>query len=121
GTIEAVQQDLSIKGGYLLRYRTSDDGPGVDGLTGHEGTFLIGLGWQTVCLRRIGRTDEAEILTHALLHARNDVGLLSEEWDPHAEQQLGNFPQAFSHTAALLVLAAAPTAAEQDSAEVAVP
>nr|WP_267905309.1 glycoside hydrolase family 15 protein [Streptomyces marianii] len=121
GTIEAVQRDLSIKGGYLLRYRTSDDGPGVDGLTGHEGTFLIGLGWQTVCLRRIGRTDEAEILTDALLHARNDVGLLSEEWDPHAEQQLGNFPQAFSHTAALLVLAAAPTAVEQDSAEVAVP
>jgi GH15 family glucan-1,4-alpha-glucosidase len=120
GTIEAVQRDLSIKGGYLLRYRTSDDGPGVDGLTGHEGTFLIGLGWQTVCLRRIGRTDAAETLTDALLHARNDVGLLSEEWDPHAEQQLGNFPQAFSHTAALLALAAAPTAAEQDSVEVAV-
>lgn len=114
GTIEAVQRDLSIKGGYLLRYRTSDDAPGVDGLTGHEGTFLIGLGWQIVSLQAIGRTGEAELLTEALLHARNDVGLLSEEWDPHADQQLGNFPQAFSHIAVLLALAAA----EPDSLEV---
>ncbi|MGC4916343.1 glycoside hydrolase family 15 protein [Streptomyces albogriseolus] len=120
GTIEAVQQDLSIKGGYLLRYRTSDDGPGVDGLTGHEGTFLIGMGWQIVALRSIGRLEEAEILTDALLHASNDVGLLSEEWDPHTEQQLGNFPQAFSHIAVLLALADAPTTAEPNSAEVAV-
>ncbi|MGW6202251.1 glycoside hydrolase family 15 protein [Streptomyces sp. NPDC055089] len=114
GTIEAVQQDLSIKGGYLLRYRTSDNAPGVDGLTGHEGTFLIGLGWQIVSLQNIRRTDEAKVLTDALLHARNDVGLLSEEWDPHAEQQLGNFPQAFSHIAVLLAMAAVPTAAEPD-------
>ncbi|MFC8438157.1 glycoside hydrolase family 15 protein [Streptomyces griseoincarnatus] len=113
GTIEAVQQGLSIKGGYLLRYRTSDNGPGVDGLTGHEATFLIGLGWLIVSLVRIGRTDEAEILTDALLRARNDVGLLSEEWDPHTEQQLGNFPQAFSHIAVLMALAAAHTGAEE--------
>ncbi|MGW1815361.1 glycoside hydrolase family 15 protein [Streptomyces sp. NPDC002125] len=120
GTIEAVQQDLSIKGGYLLRYRTSGNMPGVDGLTGHEATFLIGLGWLIVALGRIGRTSEAEVLTEALLRARNDVGLLSEEWDPHAEQQLGNFPQAFSHIAVLMALAAAPTGAEPETVEVAV-
>ncbi len=112
GTIDAVQQDLSIKGGYLLRYRTSANGPGVDGLTGHEATFLIGLGWLIAALVRIGRTDEAETLTNALLRARNDVGLLSEEWDPHNERQLGNFPQAFSHIAVLMALAAACTGAE---------
>ncbi|MCZ0984449.1 glycoside hydrolase family 15 protein [Streptomyces sp. x-45] len=120
GTIEAVQQDLSIKGGYLLRYRTSGNVPGVDGLTGHEATFLIGLGWLIVALGRIGRTSEAENLTEALLRARNDVGLLSEEWDPHAEQQLGNFPQAFSHIAVLMALAAAFTGAEPETVEVAV-
>ncbi|MGZ2358476.1 glycoside hydrolase family 15 protein [Streptomyces sp. 372A] len=121
GTIEAVQQDLSIKGGYLLRYRTSDTKPSVDGLTGHEATFLIGLGWLIVALTRIGRSDEAEILTAALLRARNDVALLAEEWDPHAEQQLGNFPQSFSHIAvlmALMALAAALTGAEPEAAEV---
>ncbi|MFE6977169.1 glycoside hydrolase family 15 protein [Streptomyces sp. NPDC057682] len=115
GTVEAVQRELSIKGGYLLRYRTGGDEPGVDGLTGHEGTFLIGLGWLITALRHIGRTGEADLLVAALLRARNDVGLLSEEWDPHAEQQLGNFPQAFSHIAALRALAAVPVAAGPDS------
>lgn len=115
GTIEAVQRDLSIKGGYLLRYRTGGDEPGVDGLTGHEGTFLIGLGWLIIALRHIGRSAEAELLVSALLRARNDVGLLSEEWDPHAEQQLGNFPQAFSHIAALRALAAALVTADPGS------
>ncbi|MFD7861391.1 glycoside hydrolase family 15 protein [Streptomyces sp. NPDC059783] len=115
GTIEAVQRELSIKGGYLLRYRTGGDEPGVDGLTGHEGTFLIGLGWLIIALRHIGRSAEAELLVSALLRARNDVGLLSEEWDPHAEQQLGNFPQAFSHIAALRALAAALVTADPGS------
>lgn len=47
----------------------------------------------------VGRRREAEELFERLLELRNDVGLLSEEWDPHARRQLGNFPQAFSHFA----------------------
>ncbi len=45
----------------------------------------------------IGRVDEARKLFEKLLSLRNDLGLLAEEWDPHLQRQVGNFPQAFSH------------------------
>lgn len=99
GTIEAIQQELSIKGGFLLRYHTEGAAPGVDGLPGDEGAFLICSGWLVTALALIGRVDEAEILQDGLLRARNDLGLLAEEWDPVNERQLGNFPQGFSHVA----------------------
>jgi len=38
-------------------------------------------------------------LFEQMLDLRNDVGLLAEEYDPVAGRMLGNFPQAFSHTA----------------------
>ena len=41
----------------------------------------------------------ASALLERLLSLRNDVGLLAEEYDPKAQRQLGNFPQAFSHLA----------------------
>jgi GH15 family glucan-1,4-alpha-glucosidase len=47
----------------------------------------------------LGRYDEAYALFERLLALRNDVGLLAEEYDPHSNRQLGNFPQAFSHLA----------------------
>ncbi|MFE3073596.1 glycoside hydrolase family 15 protein [Streptomyces sp. NPDC059247] len=106
GTVEAIQRELSLPGGYLLRYRTDTGRPSVDGLAGHEGAFLITLGWLLDALVRIGRTGEAAIYTQALLHAGNDVGLLAEKWDPAAGRQLGNFPQAFSHVAVLTACAA---------------
>ena len=50
-------------------------------------------------LLMIGRRDEARDLFEHLLTLCNDVGLLSEEYDPVAGRMLGNFPQAFSHVA----------------------
>ncbi|WEH37878.1 glycoside hydrolase family 15 protein (plasmid) [Streptomyces sp. AM 4-1-1] len=102
GTVEAVQRDLSIQGGFMLRYHTRGAVPGRDGLPGDEGAFLICSGWLITALARIGRVDEAEILLDGLLSTRNDLGLMSEEWDPHQQRQLGNVPQGFSHLALIL-------------------
>lgn len=106
GTIEAVQRNLSIRGGFLLRYHTHGAVPGRDGLPGDEGAFLICSGWLISALARIGRVDEAEILLDGLLGTRNDLGLMSEEWDPHQQQQLGNLPQGFSHLTVILAVLA---------------
>ncbi|PZT75281.1 glycoside hydrolase family 15 protein [Streptomyces sp. AC1-42W] len=110
GTVEAIQQELSTTGGFLLRYRTGGEVPGVDGLAGDEGTFLIGSGWLIVALCTIGRVDEAEILLESLLRIRSDLGLLAEEWDVHHQRQLGNFPQGFSHIAVIQAIRAVATA-----------
>jgi GH15 family glucan-1,4-alpha-glucosidase len=100
GTIEAVRNEL-CENGFVLRYRTDADPHGdsgtVDGLPGDEGAFLACSFWLADALALTGRRDEARELFERLLDLRNDVGLLSEEWDPHAHRQLGNTPQAFSH------------------------
>jgi GH15 family glucan-1,4-alpha-glucosidase len=62
-----------------------------------EGTFLICSFWLADNLALMGRKDEARAMFERLLAIRNDVGLLSEEYDPRAKRFLGNFPQAFSH------------------------
>jgi GH15 family glucan-1,4-alpha-glucosidase len=94
-TIEAVEKGL-VDDGFVLRYRTADDGE-VDGLTGREGAFLACSFWLVDCLHMIGRTDDAEALFARLLGLRNDLGLLSEEYDAVDGRLVGNFPQAFSH------------------------
>jgi GH15 family glucan-1,4-alpha-glucosidase len=94
-TVEAVQKEL-VDEGFVLRYRTADDGS-VDGLTGREGAFLACSFWLVDCLHMIGRTKDAETLFEQLLALRNDLGLLSEEYDPIGKRLVGNFPQAFSH------------------------
>jgi GH15 family glucan-1,4-alpha-glucosidase len=94
-TVEAVQREL-VDDGFVLRYRTTDDGA-VDGLTGREGAFLACSFWLVDCLHMIGRVDEANAMFDRLLELRNDLGLLSEEYDPVLKRQVGNFPQAFSH------------------------
>ena len=93
GTVEAVERDL-VEDGFVLRYRTE---AGVDGLEGAEGAFLACSFWLVDALHGIGREDDALALFERLLSLRNDVGLLAEEWDPRAQRQVGNFPQAFSH------------------------
>ncbi len=95
GTVEAIQREL-LEDGFVLRYRTSEDGA-VDGLTGHEGAFLACSFWLADCLHMIGREDQAIELFERLLALRNDLGLLSEEYDARAGRLVGNFPQAFSH------------------------
>ena len=94
-TVEAIEREL-VDDGFVLRYRTSDDGE-VDGLTGREGAFLACSFWLADCLHMIGRSDDASALFGRLLELRNDLGLLSEEYDPVLKRQVGNFPQAFSH------------------------
>lgn len=92
GTVEAVHRDL-WHDGFVLRYRADQD---VDGLPGAEGAFLACTFWLVDALHAIGREKDAETLFERLLGLRNDVGLLSEEYDPRAGRQLGNTPQAFS-------------------------
>ncbi|MFD4526468.1 glycoside hydrolase family 15 protein [Streptomyces sp. NPDC058470] len=97
GTIEAIQRELSTSDGFILRYPTSGEDAGVDGLEGDEGAFLACSFWMADDLAMIGRVDEARKLFERLLALRNDLGLLAEEWDPRLKRQVGNFPQAFSH------------------------
>jgi GH15 family glucan-1,4-alpha-glucosidase len=94
GTIAAVQDDLCQEG-FLLRYRPQHD-DNVDGLPGGEGAFLACTFWLADALHATGRKDEARELFERLLGLRNDVGMLSEEYDPATGRQLGNTPQAFS-------------------------
>jgi len=94
-TVGAIERNL-ISDGFVLRY---DPAAGKDGLPGREGAFLACSFWLADNLVLTGRTDEARRLFKKLLQLRNDVGLLSEEYDPRAMRLVGNFPQAFSHLA----------------------
>jgi GH15 family glucan-1,4-alpha-glucosidase len=95
GTIEAIEREL-VQDGLVLRYITR---AGVDGLPPGEGVFLPCSFWLVDCLELLGRHDDAHELLNRLLGLANDVGLLSEEYDPQARRLLGNFPQAFTHLA----------------------
>jgi GH15 family glucan-1,4-alpha-glucosidase len=113
-TVEAIRRELSVDG-LLLRYRGQDAsqrGLGVDGLPAGEGVFLACSFWLVEVLALQGKLDEAEALFERLLGLRNDLGLLSEEYDPKARMLLGNFPQAFTH---LALVEAALTLAEHRS------
>ncbi len=91
-TVRAIEREL-LCDGFVLRYPTE----GQDGLPPGEGAFIACSFWLADCYALMGRTDEARALFERLLALRNDVGLLSEEYDPVARRMLGNFPQAFSH------------------------
>ena len=95
-TVEAIEREL-MQDGLVLRYRPQETG--IDGLPGTEGVFLPCSFWLADCLHLLGRKKEARELFERLLDLRNDLGLFSEEYDPRAKRQLGNFPQAFSHVA----------------------
>lgn len=92
-TVHEVARELGHNG-LLLRYRTDET---HDGLDGDEGAFLICSFWLVQCLATIGEHDRAAEMFDHLLSLSNDVGLLSEEYDPVAGRMLGNMPQAFSH------------------------
>ncbi len=94
-TIEAIARDLT-EDGLVLRYR-NDEGLNADGLTGEEGTFVICSFWLVSCLAKAGELERAEQLFAQLSGYANDLGLLAEEIDTANGEQLGNFPQAFSH------------------------
>jgi carbohydrate kinase (thermoresistant glucokinase family) len=95
GTVAAIERELMIDG-LVLRYRSKT---GIDGLPPGEGVFLPCSFWLANNYKLQRRDAEARALFERLLSLRNDVGLLAEEYDPRAQRQLGNFPQAFSHLA----------------------
>jgi len=95
GTLAAIERNL-IADGLVLRYHTAS---GADGLPPGEGAFLACSFWLADNYILQGRYDEAVDLFNRLLLLRNDLGLLSEEYDANEGRQLGNFPQAFSHLA----------------------
>jgi GH15 family glucan-1,4-alpha-glucosidase len=92
-TVAAIEKGL-MQDGLVARYNTRS---GVDGIEGSEGVFLACSFWLVDNYVLQGRLEEAKALFERLLALRNDVGLLSEEYDPREQRQLGNFPQAFSH------------------------
>lgn len=93
GTVEAVRKHL-MRDGFVARYDTAVT---EDGLPPGEGTFLPCTFWYADNLALQGRTDEAREVFERLVGLCNDVGLLSEEYDPRERRLVGNFPQAFSH------------------------
>jgi len=92
-TVAAIERGLTSEG-FVYRYSTDTH---VDGLAGHEATFLICSFWLVDNYAMAGRIADAEALFERLLAIRNDLGLLAEEYHPGLRRQLGNFPQAFSH------------------------
>jgi alpha,alpha-trehalase len=95
GTIEAIARDLT-EDGLVLRYRNRE-GLNADGLSGEEGAFVICSFWLVSCLAMAGEIERAEALFGQLTGYANDLGLMAEEIDTRTGEQLGNFPQAFSH------------------------
>jgi GH15 family glucan-1,4-alpha-glucosidase len=93
GTVEAVQREL-LRDGFVRRYSASTE---VDGLPAGEAAFLACTFWLADNLALLGRRREARRLFERILDLRNDLGLLSEEYDPAARRLVGNFPQALSH------------------------
>jgi GH15 family glucan-1,4-alpha-glucosidase len=93
-TIDAIEAGLTDDRGLVYRYRTQE---GVDGLAGEEGTFLICTFWLAEALAMAGEVERATAVFERAVAFANDVDLLSEEVDPETGEQLGNFPQAYSH------------------------
>lgn len=94
-TVEGIEKELTVDG-FVQRYRSSEV---ADGLPPGEGTFLLCSFWLAQAKAAMGRTGSARADFERLLALRNDVGLLSEQYEPRSGRFLGNIPQAFSHTA----------------------
>jgi GH15 family glucan-1,4-alpha-glucosidase len=95
GTVAAIERGL-MADGFVLRYR-SESSP--DGLPPGEGAFLACSFWLVDAYVLQNRWEEARQMFDRLVGLSNDVGLLSEEYDPRSSRLVGNFPQAFTHVA----------------------
>lgn len=107
GTVAAIEKDL-ITDGFVFRYRTESS---VDGLPPGEYPFLACSFWLVEQYARSGRIADGYELMDRLVALRNDVGMLSEEYDPKSGHQAGNTPQALSH---LTLIRAAIALADAD-------
>ena len=97
-TVDAIERALVVDG-LVMRYVTDEENAELDGLPPGEGTFLPCSFWLVQVYVLQGRRAEAEALFERLLRLRNDLGLLSEEYDVASQRLVGNFPQAFTHLA----------------------
>jgi GH15 family glucan-1,4-alpha-glucosidase len=95
GTIAAIERDLIVDG-FVMRYDTTKTS---DGLPPGEGVFLACSFWLVDVYLLQNRRRKAERLFKRLVSLCNDVGLISEQYDPNAKRLVGNFPQAFTHVA----------------------
>ena len=93
GTVRAIERHL-MHDGLVMRYNTHETD---DGLPPGEGAFLPCTFWLADNYALMGRRDDAAELFERMLSLCNDVGLLSEAYDPRAKRMLGNFPQALTH------------------------
>jgi len=89
-TVERIRTELT-RDGLVYRYL------GSDGLIGSEAPFTLCTFWLVNALALGGDLDDAYDLFEKVIGYANDVGLLAEEIDPSTGEQIGNFPQAFSH------------------------
>ena len=94
-TIEVLRANLAAPDGLL--YRNEYHGP-----KGFEGLFALVTFWLADCLIELDDLEGARQLVDRVWSYANDLGLMSEELDPETRAQLGNFPQAFSHTGRIL-------------------
>ncbi len=112
GTLARIEKDLVDDHGLVYRYRTA---AGLDGLDGDEYPFLICAFWLVEQYANCGRLEEARVLMRRLVECANDVGLLSEEYDPASGRLAGNFPQAFSHLGLIRAADAIDAASGRDA------
>jgi GH15 family glucan-1,4-alpha-glucosidase len=91
-TLDAMDREL-VSDSLVYRYNPSAS---PDGLAGNEGTFSLCTFWYVDALARAGRLDDARLTFKKMHTYTNHLGLYSEEISSTGEQ-LGNFPQAFSH------------------------
>jgi GH15 family glucan-1,4-alpha-glucosidase len=96
GTVRAIEEELFTTG-FVERYRADEENADIDGLPPGEGAFLPCSFWLAAVWHQQGRCDEAVALYERLLSLRNDLGLISEEYDAERGRLVGNFPQAFTH------------------------
>ncbi len=92
-TMAAIEERLTDPRGLVYRYEHTTD----DGLAGEEGTFVLCTFWLAYCRALAGDVAQAREVFERAISFCNDLGLLSEEVDPTTGEQIGNFPQAFSH------------------------
>jgi GH15 family glucan-1,4-alpha-glucosidase len=93
GTVAAIERSL-VRDGLVYRYAPEEE---VEGVSGQEGAFIACTLWLADVLDLMGRHEEARRTFERVLAVRNDLGLLSEEYDVAAGRMVGNFPQALSH------------------------
>jgi GH15 family glucan-1,4-alpha-glucosidase len=101
GTVQSIENDLLLDEGCLMRYLPDEN---IEGLPPTDKrAFILGSAWLGTVYVMQNRREDARKIYSRLVEMANDVGLLAEQYDPKTQKQFGNFPQAFSHIALILL------------------